>query len=644
MTGKRTIRISAVIIILGCLLGMGLLNPRISSSVAENQLTYTTESAEGLPPEVAIAIAMGAFRGIAVDFLWIRANKLKQEGKFYEAMQLSDWITKLQPRFPKVWIFHAWNMAYNISVATHTDKERWQWVEAGIRLLREHGIPMNPNDMELHKELAWIFLHKISGNTDNVNRYYKQQLAKRWHGILGEPPETQKERVDFLYDIFDAPDNLEDVFAKEPGAGKIYKYLTVDLHIKEGEPLLVFDARLDALLYQYAARTLGLDKSVEENRQLASQLLLLPPDVITETTIADLEKMRRDPGLKPAWDLLLAHLRKRVLVDKYNMEPDRMARYTEKYGPLDWRCAASHALYWAERGVERGVARKQVESFDLVNTDRLVLQSIQELRRYGTVTFDILTDEYILLPDLRYFPSYERTLFELMAHDRTRKNAYNLYRAGYWNMLADAIRSYYAFGDKATAAKYLDKLNREAAIFDDYFEHWKYRDLETFIREEVFDRFYNSHVANDHVYQSLAGAFIWLVRGDRKRYMQQMLYAQTVYKYYEKRQHRNVTETQQDRMALPPFSEIMTNAFFTAYKSVGPYQQIVLYRGIPAELRLWVYQKLLDDWVKKYGSDKGFYQAFPKPVGYDQWLKYSEKQRQKEKEKNLQRAIRFEQQ
>ena len=46
-----------------------------------------------------------------------------------------------------------------------------------------------------------------------------------------------------------------------------------------------------------------------------------------------------------------------LLRDKYNMEPQRMIRYTQKYGPIDWRHPAAHALYWSKRGVENALLR-----------------------------------------------------------------------------------------------------------------------------------------------------------------------------------------------------------------------------------------------------------------------------------------------
>src|SRR5262245_66196202 len=74
------------------------------------------EPLENAPPVLAFTtVALGGFRGLIANALWIRANDLQQEDKFFEQVQLSDWITKLEPTFVQVWIVQAWNMAYNIS-------------------------------------------------------------------------------------------------------------------------------------------------------------------------------------------------------------------------------------------------------------------------------------------------------------------------------------------------------------------------------------------------------------------------------------------------------------------------------------------------------------------------------------------------
>ncbi|MHC4759463.1 MAG: hypothetical protein ACYTE8_12475, partial [Planctomycetota bacterium] len=105
---------------------------------------------EAPPPSLAFAtVALGAFRGLIVDVLWIRADRLQQEGQYFDAKQLSEWITTLQPRFAAVWEFRSWNMAYNISVAIPASQpsERWRWVKNGYELLRDKGIPQNPKSI-----------------------------------------------------------------------------------------------------------------------------------------------------------------------------------------------------------------------------------------------------------------------------------------------------------------------------------------------------------------------------------------------------------------------------------------------------------------------------------------------------------------
>ena len=178
MTRTRITQIMALLFSVLCMSGAAILVPMINSQREDLQVETGLKMGEGLPPQIVLATtAPGSFRGLFVDILWHRANQLKEEGKFQEASTLSQWITTLQPRFPQVWAFHAWNMAYNISVATHTSEERWDWVNKGIRLLREQGIPYNPRAVRLYRELSWIFFHKIGQYSDDSHWYYKRELA-----------------------------------------------------------------------------------------------------------------------------------------------------------------------------------------------------------------------------------------------------------------------------------------------------------------------------------------------------------------------------------------------------------------------------------------------------------------------------------
>lgn len=141
-------------------------------------------SAETPPMIVFTTVVLGGFRGIIADVLWLRASILQEEGRFFELVQLADWITKLEPRFPEVWSFHAWNMAYNVSVMMPEPDERWRWIRNGIKLLRDEGIKYNPNQPALFFELAWIFQHKIGADSDLMHPYYKKYWATEMQNIF----------------------------------------------------------------------------------------------------------------------------------------------------------------------------------------------------------------------------------------------------------------------------------------------------------------------------------------------------------------------------------------------------------------------------------------------------------------------------
>ena len=155
----------------------GALNIKLLDQRAAAHLTEAPPT-ENMPPGVAFTtVALGGFRGLLADFLWMRAGTLQDEGRYFELVQLSDWIARLQPRSPPVWAYHAWNMAYNVSALMTDPAERWRWVRNGLALLRDDGLAANPGSARLHQELAWIFLHKLGTDSDSAAAYYRQQLA-----------------------------------------------------------------------------------------------------------------------------------------------------------------------------------------------------------------------------------------------------------------------------------------------------------------------------------------------------------------------------------------------------------------------------------------------------------------------------------
>ncbi len=165
---------------------------------------------ENAPPVLAFTTkALGGFRGLIANALWIRASELQENGKYFEMVQLADWITKLEPKLTAVWVHLAWNMAYNISVKMHDHNDRWLWVKRGTELLRDEALKYNPEEPTLYRELAWFYQHKMGHFLDDAHQLYKYEWAQemipllgkgvpKWDELLNPQTPEQRERVRIL--------------------------------------------------------------------------------------------------------------------------------------------------------------------------------------------------------------------------------------------------------------------------------------------------------------------------------------------------------------------------------------------------------------------------------------------------------------
>ena len=121
---------------------------------------------------------MGGVRAIAAEVVWFRADRLQEEGRYVELAQLAETLAFLEPHTPEVWSYAAWNLAYNVSVMMPTAADRWRWVLAAIRLLRDSGLRLNPASPELCRELAWMFELKIGTDLDAAAGHYRAEWKR----------------------------------------------------------------------------------------------------------------------------------------------------------------------------------------------------------------------------------------------------------------------------------------------------------------------------------------------------------------------------------------------------------------------------------------------------------------------------------
>lgn len=122
--------------------------------------------------------ALGGLRSIAAEVVWFRADRLQEEGRYVELAQLASTLAYLEPHTPEVWSHAAWNLAYNISIMMPTGEDRWRWVHAAIRLLRDKGLVINPREPELYRELAWLFELKLGTDLDSAAAVYRAEWRK----------------------------------------------------------------------------------------------------------------------------------------------------------------------------------------------------------------------------------------------------------------------------------------------------------------------------------------------------------------------------------------------------------------------------------------------------------------------------------
>jgi len=455
-----------ILLTIALLIAAGLQLDYINSQRQEMELIIN-EPLENAPPSLAFAtVAMGAFRGLVVDALWMRADRLKEAGQFFDARQLAEWITTLQPRFGSVWVFQAWNMAYNISVTMPANQPelRWQWVKNGYEILRDKGLHSNPKDILLYHELARIFQHKIGSVSDDAHRYYKLQMALELGPLFGaaddESFDALAEAGRWLWDDQDRPD-FEQVWRR------------------------IAD---DPNLAPFVKRLRQADSSFEDNKRFVSKYLSLRQDArrFDPAAAEVIDEFRQSPVLERFDTLARAfHLR-----DAWKLEPRLMRKIDKTYGPidwndpnrhlpLDWRHANSHAIYWAVKGLETAKLAKEGEEIGIheTNTDRIVFHSLQSLFRNGKIfihnipvpvdpadssgqTETRIYKKLYLRPDLRMFEPYNDTMRRIIAKYKAvdDRGSYESMENSHRNMLKNALLSFYQSGHKAYAGKILKQL------------------------------------------------------------------------------------------------------------------------------------------------------------------------------------------
>jgi hypothetical protein len=634
----RTIQATAIGACLAAFVGGGVLLPRIVEQSDRAKLRYTDVSVEGAPPIVAVGAAIGALRGLVVDYLWIRLQQMRELGLFYDAQRLADLITKLQPRFGEVWAFHGHNLAYNLSVMTSTPEERWRLVNAGIDLIRNKGIRYNPNDLILYKELGWYFAHKVDGVSDDAHLHYKRELAREWQLILGAPPYEQMDRAQWMQDIADSPATYDELVAKYPEVKALVEKLT--------EALKGFDKRFQFKLDREFLMNLGRWSGVQSS-PYAQMLGLQETFRKRDPVYVALDDVLKDPANRPAIVRLVAYLRKRVLLDDYNMDPAIMARYTREYGPLDWRHPQAHAFYWSKLGSEVAAERYMTEDeiYRILNDDRVSIQAMQALAHSGLMSVDPFSnDNPGRMYDTRWFKSIDKYFRELYEkHFRTRGAGGDTFVDFHQNFMAQAVRELYRAGDLEGAQQIMDELDklygRGGLIPNNRYA----RPLDVFVQETTFGEFEQMpDMARTDVLAVLRRGFMEGYLLDRKKVLDAALkYAADLTQYFKSSRYTDFVTKMGDRRMGDLVSGLERSVEDTLVNlmrdsTIPIVDRLTIYNKLPEEQRAMCYDAAKDALAAEFSNSPlagamNFASVFPEPPNMEAYrARQAEQARQRE--------------
>ncbi len=480
-------------------------------------------------PDLLANVLLSVGRALAVDYLWIGATNLQQQGRYFDAMQRAEWICQLQPRFPSVWIFHSWNMSYNISVTMPTGPERWLWVRNGYELLRDRGIPLNPNSVGLYRQLAWIFHHKIGAHSDNQHWYYKLQLAREMEDIIGWPdPDYQA--------ITTAVDSWQELL--------------------EDQSVAWYVKALEEMQVQVPDQYLELLKTSSQQGSKLRELL-------------------EDDQYKPSRRKVAGFLRAERLRTQWKLDPALIGelREPDMYGPLDFRTAQAQAIYWAVKGLRQIGQEGSIETlgefgllkdtkkldkdvmFDALACARIIYGSLQDIVKRGRI-FLPQGGQPLFSPDLRFVDVLHRVYLALGKADMEETwdgTAGPTFMAGHINYLRKIIAIIYQYGREDLARKYWNILTK--LYPNGEYDVGMVRFVHNYILEEVVG---SSMVdVNTAVGAHLIRAYSYYAVGDDYSALAMEKLAGIVYETYMK--DRRSTDAS-GRVLLAPMRELKLSA------------------------------------------------------------------------------------
>jgi hypothetical protein len=455
---------------------------------------------ESLPPSMQVtSIALGPMKGLLVDVLWWRAERLQENKEFFEAMQLAEWMTSLQPTYPSVWSYQGFNMAFNISHNFSSTEERWRWILAGVELMRDRGMTYIPDwdqNRDLRFEIVNIFARKLQGVSDVSAR----QLQNLW----------TLETLDY----FDSGDRKEivDLAAAPRNSQELMKVPEV----KElARSLKKTDVEFLKMIDSAPPNEKNFKPKTKANKKYNDTIRLM---------IRYYQRQKIEKGLK--------------------LDMDRVLKADNKFGPLDWRTHEAQIIYW---GME-----DDFEDYSLkgVNYSHFIREAMISSFFNGRVVFSEKADYFFRSHNLEMLPRVH-DYFDFLLFDALKEGTPQWKRVDdlHKDFIERAIVICYSY-NQAKASKELFKIYRNDYMKDKKttFEQFLIAGFATSLK--VANKRAKSSFIESVINDALQNAF----RGEWDRYYGLLKKAKLIHTLHQL-QNKDV-----EARHLPPFKDILKSA------------------------------------------------------------------------------------
>jgi hypothetical protein len=488
-------------------------------------------------------MALGSFRGLVADALWLRAEKAKEQQNYFELYQLASWIVKLQPRFTPATVFLAWNMAYNISVACNDHRDRWRWVQKGIELIRDEALPYNPGDPDLLRELGWIYQHKIGQEADDAQKYYKYMLAKDMMRIC-QPWEPDWEK-----------------WATYPQDTEEFREMNYNEQL---ETLGVEWRGVDQFLKKAEAAKVSLEQMeevfVENEGQRIGEFFDFWPD--------------ED---EPLYEALNRYFRIRWLISERKLYPRVIDNINREYGRLDWRMSESHAIYWAWLGLQKAEGKLNLQC------QRMIHQSLASTFKGGRIAYVMVPEPWPVIrhknvlrspPNMDDLTAAQHMIIE--PNTRVLEATVGYFqkvikdfpkiggnKAGFENWLIDAVVTMYSYGENEVAKQLFKELKELVPNkrFPKTVDSFALKEFAQDVTNANYDQafFVVNSILNNVCLQVALGNM------DKAGRLEKM--SRRIYHLYN---DRIQDKRNQKRRALPPFEQMQATVIRASIRRLHP--------------------------------------------------------------------------